>query len=205
MTFSEAVYVTGVPLLGIKVGSATRQARYASGSGTSVLSYTYTVTANEADDNGIEVERNQLTTPGNSSIKDAADNDAVLTPQAALGAQSGHKVDAAAPTAPAGFMATAQDGAAALSWTLSTDFQHSSGLPSYQAKEGDAGSYGAWTTIPDRHLRNDLVHSCPGLDHGPTQGNMSSSGGCGRGTAVQHGAPRRQRRPRRRRRRHLPG
>jgi len=47
VTFSEAVTVAGAPYLLLETGTNKAQAPYASGSGTSTLSFTYTVGANE--------------------------------------------------------------------------------------------------------------------------------------------------------------
>jgi hypothetical protein len=50
---SEPVVVTGVPRLAIDVGGLTRYATYASGSGTSALTFSYAVQAGDFDANGI--------------------------------------------------------------------------------------------------------------------------------------------------------
>jgi hypothetical protein len=53
VTASEAVTVTGAPRLAIDVGGVTRYATYASGSGTSSLTFSYAVQAGDFDANGI--------------------------------------------------------------------------------------------------------------------------------------------------------
>lgn len=47
VTFSDPVVVTGAPTLGVTVGTATRTAAYASGSGTNTLVFTYTIQAGD--------------------------------------------------------------------------------------------------------------------------------------------------------------
>lgn len=53
LTTSEPVTVTGTPRLAIDVGGVTRYATYAAGSGTSSLTFSYAVQAQDFDANGI--------------------------------------------------------------------------------------------------------------------------------------------------------
>lgn len=53
VNFSEAVTVTGSPSLSLTVGSTSRVATYLSGSGTTALTFRYTVPSNDVDTNGI--------------------------------------------------------------------------------------------------------------------------------------------------------
>jgi hypothetical protein len=53
VTWSEAMTVTGSPLLALTVGSTQRNANYLSGSGTSTLNFRYTVQARDSDADGI--------------------------------------------------------------------------------------------------------------------------------------------------------
>ena len=96
VTFDENVTVTGTPQLEIEVGTNNRQANYASGSGSTELTFSYTVASGDADSDGISVAANKLTL-NSGTIKDAAGNNATLT-HAALAAQSTHKVDGVVPT-----------------------------------------------------------------------------------------------------------
>ena len=96
VTFSEDVTVTGTPQLEVAVGSNAREADYASGSGSTGLTFSYTVAAGDADADGISVVANKLTANG-GTIADAGGNAATLT-HAALAAQSDHKVDGVRPT-----------------------------------------------------------------------------------------------------------
>ncbi|MBY0518778.1 MAG: hypothetical protein K2P81_17840 [Bacteriovoracaceae bacterium] len=53
LNYSEAVTVTGTPRLTLTVGSSTAYANYLSGSGTSALTFRYTVASPEVDTDGI--------------------------------------------------------------------------------------------------------------------------------------------------------
>ena len=92
VTFSEAVTVGGTPQLGLQVGSAERQADYASGSTTKTLKFTYTVVAGEVDENGVSIGENKLALNG-GTIRDGDGDNANLS-HPALADQGGHKVDA---------------------------------------------------------------------------------------------------------------
>ena len=96
VTFNEAVTVSGTPQLPLTVGTETRQAAYTGGSGSSALVFSYTVVADDSDDDGVEVEGNTLTANG-GTIQDAAGNAAALA-HAAITADVAHRVDTAAPT-----------------------------------------------------------------------------------------------------------
>ena len=87
--FTHAVTVTGTPQVALGIGSVTRQANYASGSGTTTLLFRYTVVAGDSDSDGITVARTALTLNG-GSITDARDG----TTAASLGLPiPGGKVD----------------------------------------------------------------------------------------------------------------
>ena len=103
VTFSEAVTVTGTPKLTLSTGTpVTTAVNYTSGSGTTVLTFNYTV---GAGDNSADLDysaTNSLALSG-GTIKDAATNNATLTlasPGAAgsLGASKALIIDTAAPT-----------------------------------------------------------------------------------------------------------
>ena len=102
VTFSKIVMVTGTPQLALTVGSTPRSANYLSGSGSTTLTFRYTIVANELDIDGIDVA-SAITLSG-SSIADTVANAATLsfTPLTTTGI----KVDAVVPiissvTAPA--------------------------------------------------------------------------------------------------------
>ncbi len=95
VTFNRRVTVTGTPQVALTVGAQTRQADYASGTGTRALTFRYTVVQADADTDGIEVGASALAL-NSGAIADARDG----TTAAALGlgshalsAASGHKVD----------------------------------------------------------------------------------------------------------------
>ena len=99
-TFSEALVVTGSPVLKIRVGTgsgsektATCARKGATGDDAKKLVCSYTVASGDEDTDGISIEANKLS----GTIKDAADNAATLT-YTAIAAQSGHTVDGVRPT-----------------------------------------------------------------------------------------------------------
>ena len=95
VTFSEPVRVTGAPQVMLEVGGAGKAATYyGSGSGK-VLVFTHTVADEESDTDGVRIEANQLSL-NSGTIKDAADNDAVLDHQA-VAADTRHRVDGVKP------------------------------------------------------------------------------------------------------------
>ncbi len=102
-TFNEDIVVTGTPKLEITVGTAAKSAdcsrKGSTGSAKKQLECSYTVTAGDADTDGISVAANKLTLPTNpaATIKDGSNNDATRT-HSAITNQSAHKVDGVKPT-----------------------------------------------------------------------------------------------------------
>ena len=99
VVFSEAVTVDAAsvtPSLALTVGSGTREAAWASGSGTAELIFRYTVAAGDLDADGLSIGADALALNG-GTLKDASDNAASLT-HAAVAAQAGHKVDGVPPS-----------------------------------------------------------------------------------------------------------
>lgn len=76
-TMSENVTVTGTPRLTLTIGSATRYANYSSGSGTSLLVFTYTPVSTDLDVDGIVVTGSIDANSG--TLRDSVTNDATLT------------------------------------------------------------------------------------------------------------------------------
>jgi hypothetical protein len=79
--FSEAVVVNtagGTPRLQLTIGSTTRYATYLIGSGTSTLTFRYTVQSGDLDSDGIAVASTSIDLNG-GTIKDVPGNNAVLT------------------------------------------------------------------------------------------------------------------------------
>ena len=99
-TFSEAVTVdttSGTPYLSLNIGGTAVQAAYASGSGTTALTFTYTVLSGQTDAGGISIDANSLNL-NSGTIKDAAANNATIT-HSAVTDNANYMVDATAPTA----------------------------------------------------------------------------------------------------------
>ena len=90
--------VTGTPKVAFTLGAATRQAAYASSSGTAELVFSYTVRAGEIDTDGISWQANALTLAGGTVRLTTTDpnveEDAAL---AHADGQSEHRVDADPP------------------------------------------------------------------------------------------------------------
>ncbi|MFB9865004.1 Ig-like domain-containing protein [Rufibacter immobilis] len=75
--FSEEVTVTGAPAIKLTIGSAEVDATYVSGSGSKDLTFRYTVTVGNNDNNGIAVA-NVITLPTAATITDLAGNTSSL-------------------------------------------------------------------------------------------------------------------------------
>ena len=79
VNFNEAAFVTtigGLPTLSLTVGANVRQAGYVSGSGSTALTFRYTIAPGEVDTDGITVGTLAL---NGGTIRDALGNDATLT------------------------------------------------------------------------------------------------------------------------------
>ena len=74
--FNDTITVTGTPTLAFTIGGITRQANYSNGTGTTTLTFEYTVVASDAA-TSVVLAANAISTSG-GSIKDAAGNDATL-------------------------------------------------------------------------------------------------------------------------------
>jgi uncharacterized repeat protein (TIGR02059 family) len=94
VTFDENVVVTGSDsTLGVTIGTTAHNASFLSSSGNTVT-YRYTVQAGDTDADGITLG---AISPGTSTIRDAAGNDASLTLSGHVPATTGVLVDAVAP------------------------------------------------------------------------------------------------------------
>ncbi|NLQ17935.1 DUF4347 domain-containing protein [Marinomonas sp. M1K-6] len=103
VSFDEAVTVSGTPQLTLETGAVDRVVNYVSGSGTDTLTFSYTV---QAGDSSLDLDYANTTalSLNGGTIKNAADNDALLTlatPGAAhsLGANKDIVIDTTAPDA----------------------------------------------------------------------------------------------------------
>lgn len=80
--FNEKVVVTttgGTPSIPITVGSNSRNAVYASGSGKNILNFTYTVQANEVDLNGIAITGSAIALNSGTIVDSDGQNNANLS------------------------------------------------------------------------------------------------------------------------------
>ena len=96
VTFSAPVTVTATPKFAFRLGAATRQAAYASGSDSAALVFARTVQAGEVDRNGISWNSLALALDGGTITQTGATTAARLT-HAAQASLEGHRVDAAPP------------------------------------------------------------------------------------------------------------
>ena len=103
LTFGEAVTVDtdgGTPRLKLDLGggdgAGERWAAYASGSGGTVLAFAYTVAAGDTSTEGVAVVADTLELDGGAIRSSATGADAALA-HAAVAADTGHRVDTAAP------------------------------------------------------------------------------------------------------------
>ena len=110
VTFSAPVTVTATPKFAFRLGAATRQAAYASGSDSAALVFARTVQAGEVDRNGISWNAVALALDGGTITQTGATTAARLT-HAAQASLEGHRVDAAPPNAGLGVGAGAVAGA----------------------------------------------------------------------------------------------
>ncbi|HEU4554080.1 MAG TPA: Ig-like domain-containing protein, partial [Chitinophaga sp.] len=94
VNFNENVTVTGTPLLPLTIGSAAVEATYTGGTGSSALTFSYTVQNGESDLDGIALGAALQLNGG--AITDAATNNATLTINGA-GSTAAVLVDALAP------------------------------------------------------------------------------------------------------------
>ena len=96
VTFSAPVTVTATPKFAFRLGAATRQAAYASGSDSEALVFARTVQAGEVDRNGISWNAIALALDGGTITQTGATTAASLT-HAEQAPLEGHRVDAAPP------------------------------------------------------------------------------------------------------------
>ena len=89
-TFTDAVHVTGEPVLTLSIGANSRPAAFATGSGSVGLLFRYTVVEGDYDEDGISIAANAIT---GGTIADDSGNP-VDRAFAAVAAQSDHRVGA---------------------------------------------------------------------------------------------------------------
>ena len=101
LTFSRAVVVTGAPRLRIDFSSETgdeKWAAYASGSGSKVLEFAYTVAEGDASSAGVAVLANTLDLNGGTIRSASTDGENARLAHAGLDNDPNHKVDTTLPT-----------------------------------------------------------------------------------------------------------
>ena len=98
VTFTEAVTVDttgGTPYLPLTIGSRTRNAAYTSADATGlILTFSYTIVAEDRDNNGPSIAANSLTLDGGTIRYAGTTNDVYLT-HPALPNQTGHRINRA--------------------------------------------------------------------------------------------------------------
>jgi methionine-rich copper-binding protein CopC len=97
VNFSEAATVTGTPQLALTIGSTTRQANYASGSGSTALVFSYTIVSGDLDTDGVALNSTNALALNGGTIRDAVGNNATLTLNG-VPSTAGILVDAVVPT-----------------------------------------------------------------------------------------------------------
>jgi len=155
VTFSKSVTYTagmGVAQLQLETGATDRQAPYADGSGTTVLTFNYTVQAGDASSDLEYLSTDALTLTGTASIKDAAGNNAGLTLPAlgSVNSLGGSKAIGIDTTPPTGTVVI--DGGAAytvnqdVTLTLTPDDGSGSGVAQMQFSN-DGSSWSGWENV----------------------------------------------------------
>ena len=140
VTFSERVTVTGVPELALQVGTVTKQAAYAGGSGTTALTFRYVVADGDTDPNGVSVPAGRI--GGGGTIKYLASNDAAPA-RVSLAAQPGHRVDGVRP-ALVSIRAVANGNVLTLTWDKVLD---ENSVPGW----GDNRGFQLWDLVDGWH------------------------------------------------------
>ena len=84
VTFVDTVTVVGTPQITLMVGTNALSADYTSGTGNTVLVFTYTVAADENDENGVSIPANALALNGGTIQGETTGTDAILTHAAVL-------------------------------------------------------------------------------------------------------------------------
>ena len=93
--FDVAVTVSGTPELELDVGGEARTAAYAGGSGSTGLTFAYTVAEGDADADGVAIGADKLAAAGGASI--AADVTPAVLTHVARNDDDRHKVDGVRP------------------------------------------------------------------------------------------------------------
>ncbi len=175
LTFSEAVDVTGTPQVAIDMDPAawgTKRAGYASGTGTSSLTFAHTVVQPNYSTQGIAVLEDTLELNGGTIQSVASQTDAALAHDG-LDHDAGHKVDwtlttatepACALVAPSSVSGTGSGAGAVVTWTLPEDLDDACEVTGFVVGAvSDSGSIEDRITDPD--ARSHTMEWLPAGDY----------------------------------------
>lgn len=176
VNFSEVVWVDtrgGSPRISLTVGSQIRYASYVSGSGTTALTFSYSVLSGDSDSNGITL--GTLVANG-ATLQDLAGNDAALTLNG-LGSTAAILIDGTLPTivSVAGPTADGIYGAGSsivitVDFSTAVDVDTSGGTPTLQLSSGGVATYagGSGGTTLSFHYTVGSGENSADLDYSST-------------------------------------
>ena len=160
VTFSETVVVTRTPRMRLRVGSRNRTAGYLRGSGAAALVFSYEVALGDEDTDGVSIAAGRIDRNG-GTIKDEADNDAVLDHEA-VAPQAGHKVDGVRPA----FLSAAVDGSSlTLTYGEALDGGSRPGTGDFTVEVGGTGRSVSAVSVSGSVVTLTLD---PAVEHGDT-------------------------------------
>ena len=160
MTFDETVVVTRTPRMRLRVGSRNRTAGYLRGSGAAALVFSYEVALGDEDTDGVSIAAGRIDRNG-GTIKDEADNDAVLDHEA-VAPQAGHKVDGVRPA----FLSAAVDGSSlTLTYGEALDGGSRPGTGDFTVEVGGTGRSVSAVSVSGSVVTLTLD---PAVEHGDT-------------------------------------
>ena len=160
VTFSETVVVTRTPRMRLRVGSRSRTAGYLRGSGAAALVFSYEVALGDEDTDGVSIAAGRIDRNG-GTIKDEADNDAVLDHEA-VAPQAGHKVDGVRPA----FLSAAVDGSSlTLTYGEALDGGSRPGTGDFTVEVGGTGRSVSAVSVSGSVVTLTLD---PAVEHGDT-------------------------------------
>ena len=160
VTFSETVVVTRTPRMRLRVGSRNRTAGYLRGSGAAALVFSYEMALGDEDTDGVSIAAGRIDRNG-GTIKDEADNDAVLDHEA-VAPQAGHKVDGVRPA----FLSAAVDGSSlTLTYGEALDGGSRPGTGDFTVEVGGTGRSVSAVSVSGSVVTLTLD---PAVEHGDT-------------------------------------
>ena len=160
VTFDETVVVTRTPRMRLRVGSRNRTAGYLRGSGAAALVFGYEVALGDEDTDGVSIAAGRIGRRG-GTIKDEADNDAVLDHEA-VAPQAGHKVDGVRPA----FLSAVVDGSSlTLTYGEALDGGSRPGTGDFTVEVGGTGRSVSAVSVSGSVVTLTLD---PAVEHGDT-------------------------------------